>query len=410
MAMLRLFYPWRALSHGERIPAQGPVIVVANHPNGLVDPLLVRLVVGRPVAFLAKSTFWQNAWTRFAVESFGALPAYRAHEADTRRNEESFAACRALLREGGWLALFPEGKSHDETTLQPMKTGAARIALGARTEGAAGLTILPMGLLYAAKATFRSEAAVAIGEPIPVGEGLPSDREAVDALTERIAEGLATVVLEAEDAEVWRALLAVARWTGAGDDLAAAEARARQLSGAWRRLVRDDPDAAERVAGRVRSFDRALRAVGVRDPYAVESSPPSLGAWVRWLALGPPALVGAALAWVPYRLVRPLAERLAGGHADVIGTFKLLLGFAVLAPVYLGWAAVAGARGGPLAGAALLVVGPLGGLAALRFAEIGALRREALRAMGLRLFHPRLAFAIADRRRELAEEVTAALG
>jgi hypothetical protein len=127
------------------------------------------------------------------------------------------------------------------------------------------------------------------------------------------------------------------------------------------------------------------------------------------VALAPPALLGALLAWIPYRLVRPLAERLASNAVDVIGTMKLLLGFAVLTPVYLGWAAVAGLGWGWWPALGMLVIGPLSGFAALRFAELGELRRDALRGIELRLFRPRLAFAIAERRQELAAEITAAL-
>jgi len=406
LGLVRLFYPWRAVSGAERLPSTGPVIVVANHPNGLIDPLIVRLAVGRPVAFLGKSTFWDNPVSRLGMQSFGALPVYRAHEADTRQNERTFAACHDLLREGGWLALFPEGKSHDETTLQPLKTGAARIALGA---AAAGLHVVPVGLLYEDKAVFRSPVAVAIGRPIPVEPGDPADRAAVAALTERIEDALGAVVLEAENATLWRAMLAVAHWTGAAT-LAAREEKARALAAAWRRLLAEDPAGAEAIVADVTRYQSALQSVGVRDPLAIEEAAPASAAPGLLFAalLAPFALVGALLAWLPYRLVRPLSARLARGHVDVIGTIKLLLGFVVLAPVYLAWAALA-ARWSPGAGAAMLLVGPLTGLAALRFDEVLSRRAEALRGMSLRLFRPQVALALAERRRELAARVEAGL-
>jgi 1-acyl-sn-glycerol-3-phosphate acyltransferase len=402
---------------GGRVPAQGPVIVVANHPNGLIDPLLVRLAVGRPVAFLAKSTFWQNPFFRRCMTAFSALPTYRAHEADTSRNEETFAAARGLLAAGGWMALFPEGKSHDATTLQTLKTGAARIALGTAARGTT-VTILPVGLLYEDKEVFRSAVVVAVGRPFAVDAGAGEDREAVRTLTARIAEGLAEVVLEADDAVLWRAFLAVAHWTGASE-LADREARARQLAAAWRRLLVEEPEAAEAVAGLVRRYARALGAVGVRDPFTLEEVSP--GAAVSGLAglalLAPLAALGAGLAWLPYRAVRPAANAMARGHADIVGTIKLLLGFAVLTSTYLAWAALAGwalGGSGPVvqaAGAlAVLLLGPLTGLAALRFDEGLTLRREALRGLALRVLRPRLARTLAERRAALAAEVLGRLG
>src|ERR1019366_5033659 len=68
-------------------------------------------------------------------------------------NESSFRTCRRLLAQRGQVALFPEGISHDESMLQPLKTGAARIALGAAVDdGVPGVVVVPVGLSYDAKA------------------------------------------------------------------------------------------------------------------------------------------------------------------------------------------------------------------------------------------------------------------
>lgn len=413
---MRLFYPTRARSGVGNIPSGGSVIVVANHPNGLLDPLLVCLAVDRPVAFLAKSTFWKNPFFRTCMEAFSALPAYRAHEADTSKNEATFAAAAALLGGGGWMALFPEGKSHDATTLQPLKTGAARIALAAANAGAP-VHILPVGLLYEDKEVFRSTVMIAVGEPFPVAPGSLDDREAVRALTQRIAAQLAEVVLQADDAALWRAFQAVAHWTGA-TALADREARARQLAARWRELLDDAPETAEALAHTVRRYARALEAVGVRDPFTLETVVPAdaLRGVAGLILLAPVAMVGAALAWLPYRLVRPVAIRLAKGHTDIVGTIKLLLGFVVLTMTYLGWAAAAaglawsaGPGAAALAAFAALGIGPLTGLAALRFDETLGRRRQALHGIGLRLLRPRLALALAERRVELTRAVLGAL-
>lgn len=412
IGLVRLYYPTITTTGAAPIPAAGPVIVVANHPNGLLDPLIVALAARRPLAFLAKSTFWTNPVGRFAVETFGALPVYRAHEADTRQNEATFAACRALLAAGGGLALFPEGKSHSEPALAPLKTGAARIALSAEAERgfALGVTVVPVGLHYEDKAVFRTRVAARVGEPVRVADlraAWEADpRAAAGALTDRIAEALAAVVVEAESVEVRRALDAVAAWTDrdAARDVAARADRARALAAAWRRLRVDDPPAAEALAARARTFADRLRAAGVHDPWSVDAPAHRLRAVLPLVGLALPALAGALLAWLPYRAVRPVAERYVGRHDDVLGTVKLLLGTAVLIPVYLGWAAVAGALAGPWAALGALVGGPLTGLAALRFDEAWALRR------GLVLRPPAaVARELAAERDALAAAVTAAL-
>ncbi len=413
LGLVRLFFPVRAISGAGNVPATGPVIVVANHPNGLLDPLVVRLGLGRPVGFLAKSTFWDTAFFRACMEAFGALPVFRPQEADASRNAETFARAGVILAAGGWLALFPEGTSHDGTVLQPMKTGAARIALDAGVP----VTILPVGLCFADKDVFRSAVALAVGVPFVVEPGSSGDRAAVDALTDRIGEALGEVVLQAEDAVVWRAMLAVAFWTGV-TELSAREARARQLAARWRVLLADDPAAAEQIAAEVRSFSRMLGALGVEDPFAIEVAAPRevvAGLW-SLLALAPVAVVGAVLAWIPYRLVRPLAWKAAGGAQDIVGTAKLLVGSLVLGATYVAWAIAAAGTQAPdpvrtsAALFAALVLGPLTGLGALVFDERLSLRRQALRGIAVRLFRPQVALAVAARRRELVSTVEAALG
>src|SRR5215831_12607093 len=190
--LIRLYYPERFVEGAERIPAEGPVIFVLNHPNGLLDPLLLRVATGRPAHFLAKSTLFANPLGRLAMAAFGSIPVYRAREADTSRNEESFARCRAELARGAALALFPEGTSHSDPQLRPLKTGAARIALSAEAEagGRLGLEVLPVGLYYERKAMFRSRVLLVVGERIDVAPLLAryraDERATVDALTDDI--------------------------------------------------------------------------------------------------------------------------------------------------------------------------------------------------------------------------------
>src|SRR6185312_8955154 len=103
-ALVRLYYPVRVIDGAERIPAGKPIIFVLNHPNGLLDPLVLRVATGRASRFLAKSTLFGNPLGRLAMDAFGSIPVYRAHESkpgDANRNDETFARCRAELAAGG---------------------------------------------------------------------------------------------------------------------------------------------------------------------------------------------------------------------------------------------------------------------------------------------------------------------
>ncbi len=423
-AVVRLFYPRIVLAGAQRLPAEGPVLVVSNHPNGLVDAVVIGIALARPVAFLAKSTLFEIPIARLFIQAFDAIPIYRAVDgASTKKNEQTFALCTALLRRKGWIAIFPEGTTHSEPGMKPFKTGAARIALGTLAEAgpSLGLRVLPVGFLYENKEIFRSRVAVSVGEPVDVAKHLEAyarePRGVVDRVTEEIDDALSQVVLEAETGELWRGFVAVAAWTSpeAAGDLAVHEARARELSRAWRALAARDPERAQEVLAFARQFVRMLQAVGIHDPLSLEAGlTPGLGAILRSLlplvAAAPLALIGAILGWVPYRLVRPISIAAAQGKTELIGTFKVLLGLVIMTLTYVGWAIAAGVRLGWPAGLATMILGPFSGYVALRFGEHVDLRRHALRAAWLRARRGPIAEEIRARRRELARMVEDALG
>ena len=420
--LVRLYYPRRTLDGAERIPAGKPVIFVLNHPNGLLDPLVLRVATARPSRFLAKSSLFGNPLGRLAMNAFGSIPVYRPHEsspADVARNEESFARCRRELARGGALALFPEGTSHSDPQLRPLKTGAARIALSAEAErdGTLGLTIVPVGLAYDHKTTFRSSVLLVVGEPLavaPLLDGYRRDeRAAVAALTAEIAGRLDAIVLQAESRELLAGIARVARWTSvAPDDTASRHRRARELAGAYERLRARNPARVEAVVAEVRGYWQTLRRLGVGDPWAVELGSPRAAAVVaavgRLALAGPVALIGAFLSWAPYRLSGAVAGRVTKDE-DLLSTVKLLAGSLFL---FVAWsteaAAVAWWRG-PVWALPTFGVAAASGYVALRFEELLRDGRAAWRALSMRAFHFNTARRLADRRRALADAVARAL-
>src|SRR5256885_35362 len=130
---LRVFFRRVEVVGRERVPRRGACLFVLNHPNGLVDPAFLLCFAPRPVSFLAKSPLFRMPVVGFLVRALDSIPVYRKQDegADTSRNRETFERAAELLRRGGTIAICPEGASHSEPYLLPLKTGAARIALGA---------------------------------------------------------------------------------------------------------------------------------------------------------------------------------------------------------------------------------------------------------------------------------------
>jgi glycerol-3-phosphate O-acyltransferase / dihydroxyacetone phosphate acyltransferase len=151
---ISIFFKRIELYNSENLPEKSGLIFVSNHPNALIDPALLFIALPRKIAFLAKSTLFKMPVIGYLVRTVGALPLYRQQDAgtDVSKNQETFAVARELLKKGGAIAIFPEGVSHDEPQLQPLKTGAARIALGAVSSGknpaSLDLQIVPVGLYY----------------------------------------------------------------------------------------------------------------------------------------------------------------------------------------------------------------------------------------------------------------------
>src|SRR6266850_929929 len=97
---------------------------------------------------------------------------------------------------------YPAGTTHAEARVQRIKTGAARIALGYETEHPGELTMIPVGLSFEARKSFRGRVLVAFGEPIQPGSYLKAWREdpvkAVDALTQDLQSAMETQVVNVE--------------------------------------------------------------------------------------------------------------------------------------------------------------------------------------------------------------------
>lgn len=421
--LVRLYYPELALT-GTPPPARGPVIFVLNHPNGLLDPMVLRVAVGRPVRFLAKSTLFGNPLGRLAMEAFGSVPVYRAQDGGetvevsrATANERTFARCRALLAQGEAMALFPEGVSHSDPQLRPLKTGAARIALSAEREHEGlGLVVVPIGLGYEHKATFRSRVLLVVGEPLRAADYLDEhrrdERAAAEHMTTDIKARLDEVVLQAESRELLAGVARVATWTAPGADLATRNRRARELLETYQRLRQRDPARVETIVREVQAYGRVLRRLGVRDPWALELQPISpiraLASVVLLIAAAPVSLLGALLGWVPYRLAGRVANRVTHDE-DVLGTVKLIGGSVFL---LLGWgieATALGLAGGLHWAVGVLIAGPLAGYVALRFEEIRRTTVESFRYLWLRGAHFDQVRRLTDRRRALAEDVTRAL-
>jgi 1-acyl-sn-glycerol-3-phosphate acyltransferase len=415
-AVLAIFFRRVEVVGRDRLPASGPMLVVANHVNGLIDPLFVLGPLRVPARMLGKSTLWRIPGLAPLLDLAGVIPVHRPSDpgVDPARNAETFARCHEELAGGGAIALFPEGTSHDDPKLKPLKTGAARIALEAeRRLGPLATRIVPVGLVFEQRERFRSRALVVVGEPFeaaaPGAAGAEVDApEAVRALTARIAAALERVTLNYDSWEEARLVeLGADVWDrDAGEDrrprrLASEFLVRRALDQGLERLRLSHPDEVRRAIDAARDYERLLRTAGLGDEQVAARYGPraaasfALRTVLRLAIASPVAALGTLLNFAPWLAVHAIARRWRH-EPNQVATYKVFPSLVVY-PAAWTLETAAAARGlGGAAALATAAAAPLAGWVALRWHERrGALWRESR------------AFLLLRRRRGVAQELRA---
>lgn len=348
-ALVEFYYPRIEVTGGERIPANGPVLLAANHPNSLIDPVLLGIAARRPVRLMAKAPLFDIPLFGAAMRALGMVPAYRGSDDSKQvsKNLESLALAARQLAAGHVMGIFPEGKSHDAAQLALVRSGAARLAMQALAAGAHGLQVVPVGINYERKERFRTGVWVKIGEPVDTTAWLAQhggdEHVAMRALTAELNARLKACVVHLDDT-TWEPLLddVEALLPAAGFQrrhaLAALHQR-KAVADAINHLHRADRPRAEAAAARVRAHGVALRAAGLAgDSRLLQLRGPRLA--MLLLRDGLALLFGAIVGFfgalhhaVPYGLVRLIAGFIPTPGRMTVALNRLLLSV----PLYTAW-------------------------------------------------------------------------
>ena len=410
----------------ENIKASGGVLFAGNHPNSLIDPILIITTCGRKVHFAAKDSLFKGRIMRAVLNGLGAVPikrrddhdGTRASQPDTKRaqtgpvdNDAAFTAMFDVLGRGDAIGIFPEGLSHDESQLSRLKTGAARLALGGAQRTSQPIQIVPCGLTFIHPKRFRSRVLVQFGPAVTVEPARPNNPDEVRELTSEIDSSLRRLTINAPDWDTVRALDVVRRLYQPHEISIEERVELARRFNAYYGAVAADPRVVT-LMQRVRAYQTKLDELGLGDrELARDLSKLEVFARVMrhlilvvfWLPLTVP---GAALHVPPLVFARLAGPRLTP-RKDVVATTKLLIGMMLVVVAYLatigflwwklglGWALLA------------MIVLPLSGVATLKVLDRLRLVRRGLGVLFRRLRFRREVSALRSEREQLVDDVIA---
>ncbi len=338
--VVRVFYREFEVGGEDNVPDDTGIIFCANHVNALADAVVLQAATKKMIRPLARSGLFKNPFFKPLLEMIGAVPIYRRKDpdADVSRNEDSFRRCYELLAANQTLIIFPEGQSHDVPHLTELKTGAARMALGALEANGCAPVVIPVGLTFTGKGKFRSDVLVQFGKPVDLSvPGGMDGYDAVHLITDRIRDGLTEVTLNAESWEDIDLMTRLEQFFA----LRHGKYHHRNLKQRFRALQRlieaqsllrvHEPNRVRALITHLKNFERLCKYCGVRDYHLTINYRPALivlyvirTLLVLLVAL-PIALWGIVNSIVPFLLTRHLSKLIAKG-TNQYDTTKILLG------------------------------------------------------------------------------------
>ena len=316
-------------------------VFVSNHHNALIDPVLVLTDTECEISPIAKSTLWDVPGLRWILDRAGAVPIVRKKDTPNKRaadNDATFDKIATHLAGGGNILIFPEGTSHSEPQLAPLRTGAARMLVAAEGREGAPQTFQAVALEFDARDDFRSRCLVLWGPVRSLAEVAGSGEERVANITTQMDEDLRELLVEGATHDERKLIARIAEMLAndTGDaSLAGWNTIGRQVEAAGKALRGFTPEVVELVGAKVAAYYAELAVYGLTDaqiatPGAALDKPSSR--WVKRAMLAPLAIPGFALYAIPYFIPRMVARRF---DPDAVSTIKL--GTALV--VYPLWAA-----------------------------------------------------------------------
>ena len=318
---LRLFYRRIYATGIETIPDKGPAILLANHPSSLMDAAIFGMLLHRPIHYFTRGDVFKSRFISSILKALNMIPVFdHTGRKSLYDNDESFRRAAAVLRRGGLILFFPEGTSHTDRKLMPLKKGAFRLAVQvvAGLSPETPLLMIPAGINYAHPLAAQQDVIVQVGDPIVVKDALDkygsNDTVAILQLKKEMEKSLLKNVVDIEREallETAHRCLEITRndyryytthWMQATKNRFEEE---KKLSEAINNLSAGEADALQKI---VTDYDIALKAHHLSD-YQLAENHASRSARKKLFTGFPLFLLSYTLNALPVLVARRIAEK-----------------------------------------------------------------------------------------------------
>ena len=164
------FYTRKVIIKGkENIPKKGALLFMVNHPNGLIDPLIVAVNNHRIQHFLVRASAFKKPLIKRFLESLNLIPIFRIRDGvkQLEKNTEVFEKCFDLLNQQKALMIFPEGSHNHKRNVRKLSKGFSRIVFGALERNPElKIHIISVGVTYQNPSIYPTDVCVHFRTPI----------------------------------------------------------------------------------------------------------------------------------------------------------------------------------------------------------------------------------------------------
>ena len=196
----------------KNIPKKGAVLFMVNHPNGLIDPLIVTTNNPRTNYFLTRAASFKKPIVRWFLNSLNLIPIYRIRDGvqQLNKNKGVFEKCFNLLDNQKALIIFPEGSHDKRRTVRSLSKGFSRIVFGAiERNPKLQIQLIPVGITYQDSSCYPFKVSLNYGTPILANDFYKSNfhHSDIKKMKDVISYQLKTLSVHiplTEDYEKWR--------------------------------------------------------------------------------------------------------------------------------------------------------------------------------------------------------------